>query len=473
MDHNSDLPARGRNAMPFSSLTDQEFYSRLYKVVRPSQPIDASEFLFGRDRQYSEMKSALLAPGRHSFIYGNRGVGKSSLAHSIAFDLQEQADPILLSCDSTTTMRSVVADAIREATAKGAYKSDWTVSVSLGVGGTGIKFERKGSSASHDINIVDTSSAVYALEYLQKVHSDIPFLVIDEFDRIEDAKEREKFGTLLKQLGDKKSNVKFIFTGIAESFQELLSGHASSSRQIHELKLDPLSWDGSWAIIDRAFSEFGLSVPDELRFKVAGISDGYPHYVHLICEKMLTAAYESNLSIVDYNLFISGLDSAVRSVAQSLRGPYEKATLARDINYAYLLWAVADSADLQRKKTDIRVSYDDVIRQVVKKKGQEVLPLSDSSFSRMLRNLKLKDFGEVVGPALGGRKGWYRFNENMLRGYIRMCAESNRITLDFKKNFTSNEPTAQARVKHRGGKTISQVEAEIEREIEALRRSRE
>ncbi|WP_336195608.1 ATP-binding protein [Hafnia paralvei] len=336
--------------MPFSSLTDQEFYSRLYKVVRPSQPIDASEFLFGRDRQYSEMKSALLAPGRHSFIYGNRGVGKSSLAHSIAFDLQEQADPILLSCDSTTTMRSVVADAIREATAKGAYKSDWTVSVSLGVGGTGIKFERKGSSASHDINIVDTSSAVYALEYLQKVHSDIPFLVIDEFDRIEDAKEREKFGTLLKQLGDKKSNVKFIFTGIAESFQELLSGHASSSRQIHELKLDPLSWDGSWAIIDRAFSEFGLSVPDELRFKVAGISDGYPHYVHLICEKMLTAAYESNLSIVDYNLFISGLDSAVRSVAQSLRGPYEKATLARDINYAYLLWAVADSADLQRKK---------------------------------------------------------------------------------------------------------------------------
>jgi MoxR-like ATPase len=75
--------------MPLSALSRDEFYNRLYKVVRPSQPIDASEFLFGRDRQYEAMRAALYAPGRHSFIFGNRGVGKSSLAHSLAYDLQE------------------------------------------------------------------------------------------------------------------------------------------------------------------------------------------------------------------------------------------------------------------------------------------------------------------------------------------------------------------------------------------------
>ncbi|EGT0675210.1 ATP-binding protein [Citrobacter braakii] len=457
--------------MPLAALSRDEFYTRLYRVVRPSQPIDASEFLFGRDKQYEKMRAALYAPGRHSFIFGNRGVGKSSLAHSIAFDLQEQTDPILLSCDENTTMESIVADAMREAGATGAYKSEWTVSVSIGVGGTGIKFDKKGTSNPQDIKIVDTSSAVFALEYLQKIHSDKPFIIVDEFDRIKDPKEREKFGTLLKQLGDKRSNVKFIFTGIAESYEELLLGHASSSRQIHELKLDPLHYSGCFAIIDRAFSEFGLFVPEDLRIRIAGISDGYPHYVHLICEKMLVLAYERDLDRVSDNLYLDGLNEAVTSVAQSLRGPYEKATLARDRNYSYILWAVADSRDLQRTIWDIRASYREVMDQVAWRKKEEITLLSEDSFSRILRNFKSPDYGEVVIPAFDGkRRGWYTFKENMLRGYIRMCAEANRVKLDFEKHFTA-EPTAQARVGTRSIKSISQIEEEIEREQRAKARN--
>ncbi|MES3574249.1 ATP-binding protein [Enterobacter cloacae] len=458
--------------MPLSALSRDEFYNRLYKVVRPSQPIDASEFLFGRDRQYEAMRAALYAPGRHSFIFGNRGVGKSSLAHSLAYDLQEQTDPILLSCDEDTTMVSIVSDALREAGMYGVNKNEWTVGVSLGVGGTALKFEKKGTSTPQDIKIIDTSSAVFALEYLQKIHSDKPFIIIDEFDRIKDPKEREKFGTLLKQLGDKRSSVKFIFTGIAQSYEELLMGHASSSRQIHELKLEPLHYSGCFAIIDRAFSEFGLSVPEDLRIRIAGISDGYPHYVHLICEKMLVLAYERDAECVNDHLYFDGLNEAVTSVAQSLRGPYDKATYARDRNYSYLLWAVADSRDLLRTIYGIRHSYQDVMDQVSWRKKEVVTPLTEAGISRILRNFKSPEYGQVVIPAFDGkRKGWYTFKENMLRGYIRMCAEANRIKLDFDLHF-STEPTAQARVNTKVGKTISQIEAEIEKE-ESLKKSAE
>ncbi|WP_324028604.1 ATP-binding protein [Pantoea sp. JZ2] len=334
--------------------------------------------------------------------------------------------------------------------------------MSLGVGGTGVKFEKKGTSSSQNITISDTSSAVFALEYLQKIHSDKPFIIVDEFDRIQNAKEREKFGTLLKQLGDKRCSVKFIFTGIAAAYEELLMGHASSSRQIHELKLDPLHYSGCFSIIDRAFSEFGLSVPDELRIRIAGISDGYPHYVHLICEKMLVKAYEKGLDTVNEHLFFEGLNDAVTSVAQSLRGPYDKATYARDRNYTYLLWAVADSKNFLRQLSGIRYSYSNVMDQVSWKIKDETSLLTEAGISRMLRNFKTSEYGEVVIPAFGGkRRGWYTFKENMLRGYIRMCAEANRIRLDFDIG-PSNEPTAQARMRIRGGKTVSQVEAEIE-----------
>ncbi|CAM1017814.1 TPA: ATP-binding protein [Proteus mirabilis] len=447
--------------MAIGSLSRSEFVERLYKVVRPSSPIDTPEFLFGRNQQISSITDALMAPGRHSFIYGSRGVGKSSLAHSVAFQLQDETNPILLSCSPSSTLESIVSEALKRASSELESKSDWTASVSIGIAGNGFKFERKSTKETKHIEIYDVSSAVFALQHLEKIHSKIPYIVIDEFDRIDSSEEREKFGTLLKQLGDMRCKVKIIFTGIADSFQEILCGHASSARQIHELKLEPLPWDGRARIIERAFEEFNIFVPEDIKFRISGLSDGFPHYVHIICEKILYALYdkENDIKEVDYPLFIQGLDDAVKSVEQSLKVSYNHATEARDAQYAYVLWSVADSADLQRKKADILQSYQDVCEQL------KITPLNDTSFSRILSLLKKNEYGEVVVPAFPGkRSGWYKFNENMLRGYVRMHAEVRGIQLDFQKNFTSNEPTANSRVKNRFNKTISQVEREVDYE---------
>lgn len=445
--------------MAIGSLSRNEFLTRLYKVVRPSTPIDSPEFLFGRSKQINEITDALMAPGRHSFIYGSRGVGKSSLAHSAAFQLQEEADPILLSCDPTSTLESIISEALRRAIDGHKKKSEWSATISLGIAGNGIKFEHKNTKEITNIEIHDVASAVYALQHLEKIHSEIPYVVIDEFDRIEIPGEREKFGTLLKQLGDRRSKVKIIFTGIAESFKEVLCGHASSARQIHELKLEPLPWDGRANIIERAFSEFDIFIPEDLKFRISGLSDGFPHYVHIICEKILFNIFdrEENIKEVNYAMFIEGLDSAVRSVEQSLKSSYNLATEARDAQYAYVLWSVADSADLQRKKGDVWQSYLDVCQQL------KIYPSTDTAFSRMLSCLKKEEYGVVVIPAFPGkRKGWYRFNENMLRGYVRMHAEVRGIKLDFQKNFTSNEPTANSKINVRFSKNVSQIEAEVD-----------
>nr|WED68491.1 hypothetical protein PJ912_22605 [Pectobacterium colocasium] len=84
-------------------------------------------------------------------------------------------------------------------------RSEWSASTSIGVGATWVKLEHKKHSQQQEkIEINDISSAVYALGLLTKFHSDAPYIVIDEFDRISSIEEKEKFGTLLKQLGDKK-----------------------------------------------------------------------------------------------------------------------------------------------------------------------------------------------------------------------------------------------------------------------------
>ncbi|UUE59004.1 AAA family ATPase [Pectobacterium aroidearum] len=459
----------------FQYAARHDFLNKLYTVVHPAGPIDANEFLFGRSAQVQTLETSLYAPGRHVFIFGDRGVGKSSLAHTVAFNMQEQNEPILVSCVPESTLAGVIADAFRDAVKRtDSGRSEWSASTSIGVGATWVKLEHKKHSQQQEkIEINDISSAVYALGLLTKFHSDAPYIVIDEFDRISSIEEKEKFGTLLKQLGDKKSPVKIIFTGIGESLHELLGGHASSSRQIQELKLEPLSWSGRYDIIDRAFNEFNLSVPDDIRFRIAGLSDGFPHYVHLICEKMLIRAYQESISDVDFNLFTNGLSDAVSSVAEFLKKDYNTATEGRSPDIAYVLWAVADSADMQRKKGDIFISYSDVIEQLAWKKLISDSTPDDKKFSRILSSLVKPAYGEIVVSAFEKRRGFYKFKESMVRGYVKMHAEIRAIKLDFEKNFTSNEPTVKAKSSVRGRKKFSQIEQEIEREESNKKRNEE
>lgn len=454
--------------MDFLQAPRHEFLDRLYSVVRPAEPIDANEFLFGRSDQVDTLEMALHAPGRHVFIFGERGVGKSSLAHTVAFNMQEQADPLLVSCVPESTLAGIVADAFRDAIERmDTRKSEWSASASIGVSATWIKVEHKSHRQQEKVEINDVSSAVYALGLLTKIHSDAPYIVIDEFDRISSLEEKEKFGTLLKQLGDKKSPVKIIFTGIGESLHELLGGHASSSRQIQELKLHPLLWGGRYEIIDRAFNEFGLTVPDDVRFRIAGLSDGFPHYVHLICEKMLIRAYQEKATDISFGLFLRGLEDAVSSVAEFLKKDYNAATEGRSPDVAYVLWSVADSADMQRKKSDIFLSYSEVIEQLAWKGIISSATPDESKFGRILTSLCKSEYGAIVVPAFGDkRRGFYKFKESMVRGYVKMHAEMRSIKLDFERNFTSNEPTVKARLNTRPRKNISQIEKELEREEE-------
>lgn len=69
----------------------KEFVKKLNTIVFPSQPIISIEHLHGRQNELSRIEKALSLTGRHVFIFGDRGVGKSSLAASAA-NLLQSAD---------------------------------------------------------------------------------------------------------------------------------------------------------------------------------------------------------------------------------------------------------------------------------------------------------------------------------------------------------------------------------------------
>src|SRR6266567_1014977 len=92
-------------------LSEKEFATILGRVLSPSRAIESPEFLKGRDDQLREIRRAWYQGGRQIFIYGFRGVGKTSLAQTAAHQHQSSdALPIRVICEQETSFNRVMRD---------------------------------------------------------------------------------------------------------------------------------------------------------------------------------------------------------------------------------------------------------------------------------------------------------------------------------------------------------------------------
>ena len=75
---------------------------------------------------------------------------------------------------------------------------------------------------------LDIEDAAKRLDTTFSAYSQRTVAVIDEFDLIADEAERNKFAELIEVLGDRKSEVKLICTGVASALDELLASRTGN-----------------------------------------------------------------------------------------------------------------------------------------------------------------------------------------------------------------------------------------------------
>ena len=417
--------------MAISGYTKDEFGQKLATVVNAATPIRSIQHLKGREQQLEEIERALFAVGRHIFIFGDRGVGKSSLAATAAYQYQSpDAEPIFVSGSPDDTFQSVIANIAVQALGRPKVenrKNQESASIEF----RGLKW-----STGYEVSTIDLGAQIKtiadATELLKQVplkHSDKPTVVLDEFDTIPDPAERAKFASLLKQLGDQSVNIKFFITGIGTSCQELLGAHQSAHRQLATIELHRLGWEGRREIVQDAAMVFGLELDDNVNWRIAMISDGYPYYVHLIIENMLWAAFDSDNDepMLGVDEFHAGLRAAVTKTNAELRMPYEKAVLQRAPEFEDVVWSTADGDDLFRSLDSMYSSY---LRVVADRDGRP--EVDRSKYADIVRKLKDAPYGSIL-KQITGRPGWYEYKEKMLRGHVRMQAEANQVALTGEK----------------------------------------
>jgi len=405
-------------------MSEHEFATTMGRVLSPSRAIESPEFLKGRDAQLREIKKAWYQSGRQVFIHGYRGVGKTSLAMTAAHQHQTSArSPIRVICEESATFNNIIRDILTRA-----FPSDPTiVKQSLSVGG-GIKLGALSAEIKKTIESGQAptprsiNEAVQLTEFLLSFSKDL-VVIVDEFDQLRNTTEQAKFAAYVKEIGDTHIPLKMIFCGIGESIDTFFAAHESAYRQFHTVKLERLEWEPRFEIIQSAADALGIIVDETSKIRIARVSDGFPHFVHLICEKLFWEVYEDEAAAMSVRAdhFERAIAKAVTVIEPYLKVPYEKATHKYSNDCEPVLWAVADAHELQRPTREILTSYERIMDRS-KKTG-----LPKQKFYARMNDMKKPSHGGIL---IGTRSGWYEFKEKMMRGYARMRADQEGIELE-------------------------------------------
>lgn len=408
-----------------NALNQSEFEDRLRNFLSPSTVIVTPERLYGRERHLREIRQALIMPGRQAFIYGFRGVGKSSLAATAAYQAQSSdKKPLFIACESSTSVACIVQDVAQRALSQDPTERQRQVQRGMSLRLPGIGGQVAETLTHGSIPEIDSiNDAILILEFISRSYSEDTIIVIDEFDQVKDPFEQNRFGQLVKQIGDQNINIKLIFAGIGESIDELMDAHASVPRYFHHVELPPLGISELLPIVEHAADGVGVELDPSTKFRIVRISDGFPNFTHLICEKLFWRIFEdadrAMLSKPEH--FKQSLFDAVGSIEPQLKRPYEFAIQKyTSSGYEHCLWAVADGHELKRQVSEIYASYQRILPHL------EGDPLKENQFYARMNNLKSERHGSILQ---GNQAGWYEFREKVMRGYARLRAAQSSIFL--------------------------------------------
>lgn len=293
-----------------------------------------------------------------------------------------------------------------------------------GYGGIGIT---RGAKASPVIAAPESlNDALDIVRYVASKRTGKTIIVIDEMERIETSAEREKFAEFIKNIPELDLNVRFIFCGIAQDVTELLQSHPSAGRILETIKLERLNPSDLWKILTEVARKLNVELQQEALIRIGQISDGFPHYVHLIGECLFWSMFDDTeqVSMSDASHFKAGIEGALQRTEATLRAQYDKATqkYRNTEDYEEALWALADSTSDRRQIAEI---YQSSYKWIVAKRVNRRV-LTRERLNQRYLSLRKESHGRVV---VGFGSGWFSFRENIMRGFVRLRAASQGIDL--------------------------------------------
>jgi Cdc6-like AAA superfamily ATPase len=375
------------------------------EAFRPAAPIDRRSLFSGRSDQISEVFSVVAQPGQHGVVYGERGVGKTSLA-TVAAEMLRSANILTAraTCDASDDFASVWRKALSEiefrtqrpAVGFSEQVRETTHRASKGLG--------NGAVAPDDVRSV--------LERVAQQREVAIF--IDEFDRLQDPDRRALFADTIKALSDRVVRATIFLIGVADSVGELIREHRSIERALVQIHMPRMSREELADIVRRGLESARMTSRPDAERRITAVSQGLPHYTQLLGQFAAQAALSERRSEVRVRDVDAAVERAIDRAQQSLVDAYRAATTSsRESIYPQVLLASA----LAPEDEFGTFAASDVCEPLSRLVGR---PLRPAAFARHLDRLSGEARGTVLQKVPGGGGVRYRFENPLLQPYVAM-----------------------------------------------------
>ncbi|MFH6981832.1 ATP-binding protein [Marinoscillum luteum] len=315
-------------------MTKEEKLIKLRSVFSPMSPIKNQDLFFGRIHQLDNVCDAINEQGQHAILYGERGVGKTSLGNIMATQLTN-VFPVKVTCSRDDDFKSLWHRAFQKIP---------LATTTTGIGFTSEEQTSYTSLASRILDIEDVLPANIESMLMPVLNNRILF-VFDEFDNINKNRVREQFADLIKSLSDNCDNITIIIIGISDNVVNLLGNHQSLERCLKQIRMPRMTPDELGGIIDNGINVLELEIVKDVRKKILEFSSGFPHYTHLLCKYGCKAVIEDDKLSFNRSYLKKAIALAIENVQEQIKDAFRKATFSSsaESQWEQVLFACATS----------------------------------------------------------------------------------------------------------------------------------
>lgn len=402
--------------------------ARIDNVFTPSQPISVRELFAGRSKEIEKSMEAIVEKGGHLIIYGDRGVGKTSLANIlraiISTGMENNEINIYCTykvCNSYESFEGLWEKTLNELKTSQKIENqkigfpienEETNEQRIEVGlGTILKNRTSGKIEISDI-----------CDFLKEINENFIF-IFDEFDRLTSKEVKEKFSYMLKMLSDTNNKITIILVGIAQDIHEIIENHESVERCLKQVHIPRMPDKELKELIEKGETLAGIKFNDEIKNKIINFSEGFPQYIHLLCKYAANEATKRNSETIEEKDLKASVEKSIENIQETIKNKYRVAVKVIGNNktnkFKPVLFACAFA------KTDeygYFTSKD--VQHTLKIVGHE---MTIKQYGYHLSQLCKEEKGEILEKLDTSSQYSYKFKNPLVKAYIKIKAYQEGI----------------------------------------------
>lgn len=284
---------------------------KLRNAYTPSLPISDRKRFAGRNNVLNAVIRSLEDQRLHIIIYGDRGIGKTSLLHVLSQAAREARYIVVyISCGESSNFNDTFRAVSAEVPAL--YHS--------AVSATANPAEQGATLA--EMLPEEPVTPRFMADLFSKLVGTRVLVVLDEFDRVESSEFRRTIAELIKNLSDRAVRVQLVIAGVASDLTELFEYIPSIRRNVFALQIPKMEAAEIRHLVSAGEQTSGVAFDPAATEFVVFVAHGSPYLASLISHHAGLAALDNTRTTVTADDVNVGIDRAL----DELKGRISKAS---------------------------------------------------------------------------------------------------------------------------------------------------